>query len=531
MNQSKTIIGVTLTCAVLLALMGCWFFWHRQSRPSDLQFGEFGLEAKRGSILAADGTSLAYTARAWRFYLDPAVMVHNSLDPDRFAKDVAEGLGLDVERVTELCRSGKSRYLLLCEVEDGSPSNVWYARNSGLVKKGGIIRKPVQRRIYPLGAAAAAVVGFMHDEPDTKPKGAGGLEAACDMSLRGEDGAYDKSLPADVRREKATPRPGEDVCTTIVPKMQKAVFKALADASATNGAESAWGLVMKVPSGEIAAMASWPTFDPHMRRTLEKWSPSMAVNHAAQSVFEPGGLAKPLTYAAALDVGALAEDARLDQGGGTWEYNGVTFKDDVTNELSIAEAMERHVNIAAGKTACLIGPEKLHAALLRFGFGAKTCVVGVPGESSGLVSSKSERWRIDKTTAARVGMGYGFAATGLQVAQAYATLANHGTLVRPVLVKGAGTNTASQAVSPAAADAIARALRSPMPSTVQMFEGGIDRNAYSPTNYIASCAGFAASADERYVVAVSFTKPHPAHSGDEVARPAWISIANVLKQE
>ena len=131
----------------------------------------------------------------------------------------------------------------------------------------------------------------------------------------------------------------------------------------------------------------------------------MAVNHAAQSVFEPGGLAKPLTYAAAQDVGALAEDARLDQGGGTWEYNGVTFKDDVTNELSIAEAMERHVNIAAGKTACLIGPEKLHAALRRFGFGAKTCAVGVPGESSGLVSSKSERWRIDKTTAARVGMG------------------------------------------------------------------------------------------------------------------------------
>lgn len=492
-----------------------------EPRPSDMEFGEFGLAAKRGRILAADGSPLAYTTRAWRFHVDPAVVSSRWPDPCHFAQEVACGFGMDVEKVKAAYLNTKSRYAFLLEADDGHPANEWHKRNGRLAREAGIVREPVQRRVYPLGEAASAVVGFMHDGRRTdRPRGAGGLEASCDKLLAGVQGVYDKRLPIDERNERAKPRPGQDVSTTIVPELQKAVAATLSAACATNGAESAWGIVMKVPSGEIAAMASWPSFDPSMQRTLDKWNLAMAVNHAARDSFELGGLMKPLTYAIALDAGCLSPDAKLEQGGGTWEYNGLEFKDSATNDLTIAEALSCGANIAAGKTALLVGKERFHAALRRFGFGTKTGVSGIPGEEVGILASSADRW--DKTTAMRVGMGFGVAATGLQIVQAYSALANHGTLVRPVLVKPGATNAAVRAVSQASADEIVRMLKDGMPSTVQMTDG----RTYSPTNYIASYVGFCPSERPEYIVAVSFAKPRLAHSGNVVARPVFNAIAD-----
>ena len=539
-----------------------------EPRPSDMEFGEFGLIAKRGRILAADGSPLAYTVRKWRFYLDPcipdAVRVFDKESlmeiadglgvpvrcllegyirtdgnmPYRMVCDVAEELGVSLKELhdknasTDTIFKSPNRYIFLTEVEDGSPAAAYFDRRHRLLTRcAGIIREPVQKRIYPLGEAATAAVGFMHGGAHTDtPQGAGGLEWAFNRELAGTNGIYDAKLPLDERIKRATPASGADIRTTIVPAVQKAVSGFLAAACATNGAESAFAIVMKVPSGEIAAMSSWPSFDPSMRRDLDKWDGSMAVNRPAQVLFEPGGLVKPLTYAIALDLGVLAEDAKIDQENGAWEYNGETFRDETTNSVTIAEAIECRANIAAGKTACLIGPEKFHAALRRLGFGSKTGVAGISGEEVGILASKPERW--DKTTAMRVGMGYGFAATGLQIAQAYATLANHGTLVRPVLVKTAATNATVQVVSPSSADAIMRMLKSPMPSTVQMCER--DRKAgqtvYSPTNYIASCVGYYSGDRPQYVIVVSFVKPKTLHTGDEVARPLWACIAESLQK-
>ena len=537
-----------------------------EPRPSDMEFGEFGLVAKRGRILAADSSPLAYTVRKWRFYLDPCApdvalafdkeslaAIANGLGvsvkrllqgyirtdgdiPYRLVCNVADELGVSVKELhdanakTDTIFKSPNRYIFLTEVENGSPPSGYFAkRQRWLGRCAGIIREPVQKRVYPLGEAATAVVGFMHGGAHTDtPQGAGGLEWAFDKTLAGTNGAYDASLRLDERVKRATPTPGADVRTTIVPDVQKAAWGFLAAACRANGAESAFALVMKVPSGEIAAMASWPSFDPSIRRDLDKWDASMAVNRPAQEVFEPGGLMKPLTYAIALNSGVLAEDAKIDQEDGAWQYNGETFRDETTNSVTIAEAIEKHLNIAAGKTACLVGPGKFHSALLRFGFGLKTGTAGISGEENGILTPKPEYRDTDKTTAMRVGMGYGFAATGLQIAQAYATLANHGTLVRPVLVKTAATNDVVQVVSPAAADAIMRVIKSPIPATVQMCEHDREtgRSVYSPTNYIASCVGFHPAEKPEYVIVVSFTKPRTAHTGDEVAKPVFQSIAD-----
>ena len=538
-----------------------------EPRPSDMEFGEFGLMAKRGRILAADGSPLACTVRKWRFYLDPCVTdVVFVLDkesiteiadglgipikrllagyirtdgniPNQMACEVAEELGVSLKELrdmnanTDTHFNSPNSYIFLTEVEDGSPAAEYFERrHRWLTKYAGIIREPVQKRIYPLGEAATTVIGFMHGGIHTDtPQGAGGLEWALDGVLAGTNGIYDAKLPLGERVKRATPVPGADISTTIAPDVQKAVSGILAAACATNGAESAFALVMKVPSGEITAMASWPTFDPAMRRNLDMWDPQMAVNRPVQVVFEPGGLVKPLTYAIALDAGVLSEDARIDLENGVWEYNGETFRDEATNSVTIAEAIECRSNIAAGKTACMIGPERFHSALLRFGFGAKTGTTGISGEEVGIIADRPERW--DMTTAMRVGMGYGFAATGLQIAQAYATLANHGALVRPVLVRTAETNGLRQVVSPSSADAIMRMIKAPMPSTVQMCERDpvTERTVYSPTNCIASCVGFHPQGNPAHVIVVSFTKPNPIHGGEAVAIPAFERIIENLR--
>ena len=481
-----------------------------EPRPPDLTFGEFGLQARRGRILAADGSPLAYTTRAWRFYLDPCAAMTTYFDEDDFV-EIAEGLGIPLELLMDAYGRKDSRYIFLKEAMDGSDSASFFeSRKSWLRYYSGFIREPVQKRVYPLGSAAVHVVGFMIGGAHTDtPVGAGGLEHACNKALAGVDGVYDKKLRMKERHENATPKPGADIQTTLVPTLQKSVAEMLAAVCATNGSESAWALVMKIPSGEIEAMASWPAFDPSMRRTLDMWNDSMSVNRAAQFLFEPGGLVKPLTCAIALDEGVPTEDTKLERGDGM---------------------------------ASLIGPEKFHAALRRFGFGAKTRTAGIPGEESGILVSKPEP--CDKTTAMRVGMGYGFAATALQIAQAYATLANHGQLVQPRLVTKvvdgrtgnsvqdflSETNEVKQVVSPAAADAVVRMLKAPISSSVQMSEHDKEsgRSLYSPTNYIASCAGYCPVDRPQHVIVVSFVKPQTAHTGDEVARPAFDLITDAL---
>lgn len=507
-----------------------------EPRHSVMEFGDFGLQARRGRIYASDMSPLAYSVRAWSYHLDPAISRREGHDFVNSTTQVALGLCLPLAAVEAAFREKRSRYVFLREAEEEHRANVNYEKHANWFASSGVIREPVQRRVYPLGAAAAAVVGYVRDSVGERPCGAAGLESVYDGCLSGTDGVYDEKIPKEERMHKAYPTGGLDVYTTIVPDVQRAVAEALAAACATNGAKSAWGIVMQVPSGKIAAMASWPSFDPSARRVLGRWNPGLAVNHAAQDCFEPGGLAKPITYAIALGNGILTEESKLDQGDGVWEYNGETFRDDVRGQLTIAEALARRANIAAGKTAVAIGAGRLHEGLGKFGFGRRTCGDTIAGESAGILAGKVEQW--DQMTAMRAGMGFGFAVTGLQIAQAYAALANHGRMVRTRLVVVASSDDTEvgldelvdkpmpQVVSPAAADAVVRMLGNGMPSTVQKYDGG----SYSPTNYIASCAGVCPAERPAYVVAVSFEAPRPAYTGEKVAKPVFREIADGLSK-
>ncbi|MBQ8124505.1 MAG: hypothetical protein IJ173_01330 [Kiritimatiellae bacterium] len=152
---------------------------------------------------------------------------------------MALGFRLNPNDVRDAYQNTQSRYVPIREADDKSSENDWYERNRRLAKKAGIIREPVQKRIYPLGEAATAVVGFMHGGAHTDtPQGAGGLEWAFDKTLAGTNGADDASLRLDERARRVPPAPGADVRATIVPDIQKAAWGALSPPPARRTARS-----------------------------------------------------------------------------------------------------------------------------------------------------------------------------------------------------------------------------------------------------------------------------------------------------
>ena len=492
-----------------------------EPRPSDLEFGEFGLEPRRGRILASDGSVLADSKREWQYYFDCELADVGFMEAEdwktiaeglelpleelfagylrvrgdsgrRHVLDVASELGLQDLKSERLDPNSPIRCKILKTVPESDPANDYFERNRRWLQKiAGICRRPIQKRTYALGDAATAVVGFMgcNRWDGAALCGADGIEYACDGVLAGVGGIYDRTLPLKERRAKATPKAGADVQTTLVPQVQKALAAELANAGAACGAAWAWGIVMKVPSGEIAAMASWPTFDPVGPRNCDKWD-VVGVNHAVHDCFELGGLIQPVVRAIALDAGSPAD----------------------------SEAICRE-----------IGSAKFHAALKRFGFGAPTGTKGIVGEENGILVSDPRKW--DKATTGVVDKGYGFAATALQLVQAYAAVANQGVMVRPVLVRtDAADGESGQVVSPRSADEVMRTYEGPVVSSVRMCDRdpATGRGVYSPTNHIASCAGFVPSGRPEYVVAVSFAKPCGADSGKDAAAKAFRALEGGL---
>ena len=329
-------VGISMGVMIVAVLAMAWAshedrkFYEKipDKEPSD----PFASLPERGAIVAADGSLLACPARKWSFHLDPKFPI----DKDAIrscADELSIVFELPKEKLLMDFLRTDSRYIPLKDVEDDGIEDLWYRNRGRHLKRYGLIREPLQGRRTLLGDAALPVVGTVHRTLAKQvPEGASGLEYLFDKVLKGKDGGS-----------------GGIVHTTIVPSLQKKFDAILVDACVTNSAKAAWGIALKIPFGEIVAMASV--------KGGTNGTVHSSFNGAAHSNFEPGGLVKPLTYAIALNEGILKWDSKLDQGEGIWEYNGNTIRDKVKGLVSISEALSNRVNIAACKTALEIGAE------------------------------------------------------------------------------------------------------------------------------------------------------------------------------
>jgi cell division protein FtsI (penicillin-binding protein 3) len=285
----------------------------------------------------------------------------------------------------------------------------------------GVHLESVMNRFYPEPALAHATIGRVGDDGH----GASGLEKALDSLLAGRAGSAvvlkdragrEYESPARVVRE---PVAGADVVLTLDAELQEIAQRALGDAVERTEAEGGDVVMLDPTSGELLAIAS--------DRRDGTVRPSAFID-----TFEPGSVAKIFAAAGLLARGRVAPTDRVSGEGGRYRLADRTIvDDDPLPSLTLADAIRVSSNIAIVKFAARLSPAEQYVTLRAFGFGTPTGIE-FPSEAAGRLRLPAE-WT--RPSGASLAMGYEFAATPLQIAVAYAALANDGVLLQPTLVR------------------------------------------------------------------------------------------------
>ncbi len=409
----------------------------------------------------------------------------------------------------------------------------------------GVLR--TEQRVYPHGALAGPLLGFV----DAEGVGRAGLEAAYDRTLRGEPAAYrilkdgKKVSPTrlDLRLERAG-RPGQSLVLTIDSRIQQVIEEELTRTIEEIGAEAASAVVMDARSGELLALASLPSYDP---ARAGETVPQQQRNHAVQDMIEPGSTFKPFIVCAAITHGVLHPWEMVDCSGGGLSVAGVFIKDHANyGVLSVRDMLAKSSNAGTMRVAMRMEPARLDHFIRSLGFGAATGS-GLPGEVKGLYRG-FERWSALSRPA--LGIGQEIAVTPLQLARAYAAIANGGLLVEPVLVLET-RDAVGRTVAPFRPAAPTRVMPEAVAHTVMSFlEAVVDEGTgtrarvagyrlagktgtaqkaagggYQAGRHAAWFAGYLQLPDPSLVVVVCVDEPKATFWATDVAAPAFGRIA------
>ena len=385
--------------------------------------------ALRGSIFDRTGQPLAKTLAADSVVVDPQAV------PDlRVAADaLARALKLDRQKLLRDMQSYKDRKKHFMWVQRKlTPEESLRVRE---LKLAGVEFRQEMRRYYPRETLAAHVLGSTGYTADSEiERGTAGVEMSLEEVLGGIPGqarVYVDSLgkPYDSITTQA-PVPGADITLTIDPNVQYEAERQLRESVQASGARSGSVVAVDPYTGDILAMANYPTYDPNLRPRPSE--PVNARNNIAISTpFEPGSVFKVITLTAALESTRLTPQSLFNCGNGVINLFGRVIHDDHKySTLSMAEVLAHSSNIGAIQIALATGGEALYAQQQRFGFGKRTGVE-LPGESGGILWS-IDKWR--KSSIGSLAMGHEVAVTSIQMAMAGAAIANGGLKVKPRLV-------------------------------------------------------------------------------------------------
>jgi len=448
------------------------------------------LHARRGTILDRSGTILATSVELRSLYAVPSRI------PDRAAAAQQLGvlLGRDPAAILERLNSGAEWVFIHRRMPETTADAVLALGIPGL---GAILES---KRLYPNGDLAAHALGFVSDDGD----GQGGVEGRYDELLRGIDGTLvaerdpaDRTIAIGLR-EAMPARDGADLTLTIDLAVQSVAELTLRSAIADEGAASGAIVALDPRDGAIRAMASYPTYHPG---GVAAAKPESLRDRTISWSFEPGSTMKAITMAAGLDSGVVTptttyEDTGYADIGGRRLLNALGRAHGPT---TMTQVLERSANAGAVFVAAKLGDQRLYDALLRFGFGIPTGV-DLAGEMSGTVRPLAEWYPVDVGTAA---FGQGLTVTPLQLAAAYAAIANGGTLYRPHVVAGwrdadGEHRTAPVPLRRVASERTAASLREMLTSAV---DHGLAQGARVPGFSVAGKTGTAQipSPDGRYV--------------------------------
>lgn len=500
------------------------------------------LDARRGSIFDARGQLLAANVTGRSAFIDPAFFLEQNPDPadrDAVLDVLAEILLIDPRTLAATVdQRREDRFVVVAEhLADDQQRAV---RALG-VKGVGLSDTP--RRLYPAGSLAAHVLGSVGSDGN----GLEGVELARDGTLEGQPGTARQVLDARRRplllaaADLTPPHHGRHLVLTLDANIQRITEEELAATCRAHNAKSGQAVVMDPRTGDVVALAVWPSYDPSAPGDAAN---ELRRNRAITDPYEPGSVLKPFIVAAAIDDGLTRPDEVWPINGATWRTSyGRTITDVYGyHDLNTWDVLVKSSNVGMSMLGNRMGNDRLHAALGEFGFGQRGGI-GLPGEGAGMVLPLS-RWT--KYSTESISQGYEMLATPLQLVRAVSAIANNGWLPTPRVVKGTLTEDGGlmpepskpmrQAVSPEAAAWLRRIMadvpvrgtaKNARSDTYHLFgKTGTAHQAvdgkYDEEHYAASFIGGGPYEAPRLTIAIVVHEPDKsiAHYGGLVAAPA-----------
>jgi cell division protein FtsI (penicillin-binding protein 3) len=492
----------------------------------------------RGNIYDRRGNELAMTVNVDSVFAVPSEVpdIHSA------AQVLGRVLKADSSEIESHMRGSRAFAWVARKID-----NATSARIRALNLKGIYFQKE-SKRFYPKGELAAQVLGYVGLDDD----GLGGVEREFQSKLTGKPGKM--LITMDNRRKwlgrvEKQPDPGENVVLTIDEKIQYIVERELARAIDETHAEAGTVIVQNPHTGEVLALANWPTFNPNI---FNKVNPQALKNRSVSDVYEPGSTFKLVTLAAALEEKITNPDEVVDCQMGSIVVNGLRIHDHHPYAgLTVTQILEHSSDVGAIKIALRLGEERFDRYIRAFGFGTQTRIE-LPGETRGLTKPVS-RW--SKVSIGAISMGQEIGVSPVQLASMVSTIANDGLYVPPRIVAG---TTAPRSTPQLIAfhPALGRRVISSLTAAEMkhMMEGVVLRGTgkkaildgyssagktgtaqkidasgrYSHRQHIASFAGFAPVNDPAVTVLVVLDSPaggYPRDGGGEAAAPVFARIA------
>ncbi len=396
----------------------------------------------------------------------------------------------------------------------------------------GVSLRREYRRYYPSGDVTAHLLGFTNADDN----GQEGMELALQGQLGGKAGSQRvirdrKGRIIEDATNIRSPKPGSDLALSLDSRIQYLAYREIRRTVEQHRAKAGSIVVLDANSGEVLALANWPSYNPNNRA-----KPSLDVlrNRAVTDLFEPGSTMKPFTVAAALETGKVGPETVINTEGMTIGSKQIHDKKPVPM-LTVAQVIQKSSNVGTARMALALAPQTLWHSLNESGFGARTGS-GFPGEAAGKLRDY-KTWRpIEQAT---LSYGHGLSVTLLQLARAYTVFANGGELKPVSLLKldapASGKKVYSDTTARAVRDMLELAVQpggtAPLAQvagyrvagktgTAHKLEGGRYVN-----RYIASFVGLAPASNPRLIVAVMIDEPGGAqYYGGQVAGPVFSNV-------
>jgi len=419
----------------------------------------------------------------------------------------------------------------------------------------------LQLREYPNRTLASHILGYtgtaerkFNNRTYTDYVGMDGIELALDSRLNGVRGWVQTAETrrgqevVTMRQQDVEPRNGYNVVLTVDSGLQHILESELAAGVKRHDPVAAHAIMVRPRTGEILAMATMPDYDPN--RPGDGPAENRR-NRLITDIMEPGSTFKAVTIAAALDAQRVTLSETIDCANNKFFYAGKWLHEHESRGygvISVEQIIAKSSNIGAAKIGIKLGQESLHASIRGFGFGSQS---GIPlrGEQWGIVHPIKD-WT--PLSISRVPMGHEVAVTPLQMCMAFATIANGGKLMRPMLVDRFEGDRGQvvmkiqpqiirQAISPETAKLMTQALKVVVSTNGTALKARLDyyivagktgtaqkagRNGYMPGKYFSSFIGYFPADNPELCIAVIFDEPHTGgYYGGIVAAPVFKGIA------